>query len=104
MHQDPLESARAKLARANDNLTQLQGRIHDDGQNKAFGSTFIHESGPDELVLKALMPKDLFIHYSIVAGEVVHHARSALDHAIWQMVPAPTLGLTGFPVLRNRSD
>jgi hypothetical protein len=100
MRRDPLESARAKIDRAKYRLSQLQRQMAADRTDQKYGIVFDHETKTDELVMRALMPYDLFIYYSIVAGEVVGHARSALEHAIWKMVPVPNPGRTGFPVFR----
>jgi hypothetical protein len=94
----PLESARAKLHRANDHLTRLSDEIHVDAAAKRYGASLCHDSQTDEWVITGLMPRDLFTHYAVVAGEVVGQARSARKHAIWEMVPRPVLGRTGFPV------
>ena len=75
-----LDSARAKLDRANHHLTQLKSMI-DNGrqQRRADGISFIHEGQTDELVIRARMPRDLFIPYAIVAGEVIHQTRSTAN-------------------------
>lgn len=92
MKGDPLESATAKLNWANNQLKQLNVEL---GQAKGF--LFNREA--DELVIYASMPHELFIRLSIMAGEVIYHARSALEHAVWEMVPAADRSkTTGFPV------
>jgi hypothetical protein len=46
--------------------------------------------------------------WPILAGEVVHHARSSLEHIVWELIEheggTPQLGVTGFPVLWNKSN
>jgi hypothetical protein len=79
-----LESARAKLARAQFHLQQLQTEIDSDGKNQRYGIEFIHYQDTDELVACAKLPREVFIHYSILAGEIVHHAQSALEHAKYE--------------------
>src|SRR5258708_26693795 len=99
MSSNPLESARAKIDRANHHLHQLKNEVQSDGNAKKYGVVFRHESQTtNELVMTALMPRDLFIHYSIAAGEIIGHARSGREHAIWEIVPAPLIRRTGFPV------
>jgi hypothetical protein len=97
---NPLESARAKINRAKYHLGQLNDEIQSAENAKKYPILFRHELQTNELVINALMPRDLFIHYSIVAGEIIGHARSALEHAVWEMVPSPDPGGTGFPVFR----
>lgn len=97
---NPLESARAKVDRAKYHLRQLDDEIHSDGNAKKYGISFDHKTQTNELLIKALVPHGLFVHYSIVAGEVIGHARSALEHAVWEIVPVAIPGRTGFPVFR----
>jgi hypothetical protein len=103
MPSNPLESARAKLDRANYHLEQLKTELGRDG---AYGFRLNFEPntyGGRDLVVRALIPHALFVRISVVAGEVIHHARSALEHAVWEMVPAPDR-VTGFPVFTVESD
>jgi hypothetical protein len=93
-----LESARAKIDRANYHLSRLRDAIESDRKAKKYGIVIEHELQADEIIVKVVMPPDVFVHYSIIAGEIIGHARSALEHAVWEMVPAPIVGRTGFPV------
>lgn len=104
MVSNPLEGARAKLDRANYHLERLKHKIDSDRADDAYGISFSHETQTDEVVVRALMPRKLFIHYAIIAGEIVGQARSALEHAVWEMVPNPIEGRTGFPVFRLERD
>jgi hypothetical protein len=98
MNGDPLESARAKIDRAQHHLQQLNSEIESTRDGEAYGISFTHDRQSDELIITGLGPRDLFNHFAIIAGEVIGQARSALEHAVWNMVPAPVLGRTGFPV------
>lgn len=104
MNNIPLESARAKIDRAKEILQQLETEIQSAESSKAHGISLDHESATDELVLTARTPYRLFVRYAILAGEVIHQARSALDHAVWELLPSPILGKTGFPVFRVESQ
>jgi hypothetical protein len=106
MGTDSLESARAKIDRANYHLGRLREQMESDRRATKYGLVFNHESRTNDLVMKVVMPHDLFVHYSIVAGEIIGHARSALEHAVWEMVPVPVPGRTGFPVftLETKAD
>ena len=50
----------------------------------------------------------MFLGYSILAGEIVHQLRSALDHLVWQLIldegATPIDGKTGFPVFHIEAD
>jgi hypothetical protein len=104
MDNNPLESARAKIDRAKEILRQFEAEIQAAESNKAHGISFDHESATDELILTARTPNHLFVRYAILAGEIIHQARSALDHAVWELLPSPMLGKTGFPVFRVESQ
>jgi len=101
MNSNQWESSKAKVDRANYHLEQLKVEVR---AENAHGFIFKHEVKTNDLVLYASIPHELFIRYSIIAGEVIHHARSALEHAIWEMVPASKrTNRTGFPVFTVKS-
>ena len=95
---DPLESARAKLHRADNQIRGLREQFHAGWDKHLYGISTFEDLMTGETVVTVAKPHSLFIDYSIKVGEVVHHMRSALDHAVWQMVPNPKEGVTGFPV------
>ena len=86
MRVDPFEGWRAKLNRAKFHLAQLTTEVAAGEKQGLYGITTCDDSKTGECVIKASLPQDLFIHYSILAGEVVHQARSSLDHLIWQLI------------------
>jgi hypothetical protein len=93
-------STKAKLARANELLEMLTHEVQADQDALSYGIELQYTEAR-QLVAVAKMPANLFEHYSIVAGEIVHHARSSLDHTVWEMVPNPLEGRTGFPISRD---
>jgi hypothetical protein len=97
MNRVPLESAKAKLNRALENLQLLDGQIFSTEKDTAHGIAVVHQRDTDELVVTVATPHQLFVRIAILAGEVIHQARSALDHAVWALVPKPNLR-TAFPV------
>jgi hypothetical protein len=100
-----MKSARAKLDRAAYLLNQLKQEVESDKSKKKYGTAFVVDPLTDHLVMKALMPEELFLYYSLLASEVIGHARSALDHAIWEMVPSVNRSRhTAFPVLKVEAD
>lgn len=54
------------------------------------------EPGIDVLVVRDASDEQLIIDWAILVGDVVYNARSALDHAVWQLV-----GLNGTTPDRN---
>lgn len=102
MNTKPLEGARAKIKRAKDHLDQLKDEIY--GKNNPYGIELRHDTDTGQLVAQAKLPRELFTHYAIIAGEIVHQARSALEHVIWEVIPSPKEGRTGFPVFHIEKD
>jgi hypothetical protein len=96
-----LKGPRAKVERAKEHLHELEAAV------VAFFDTRPYEVLPEEdaesgqrlyKVTKADAPPDSL---PLIAGDVVHNARAALDHLVWQLVEAN--GTTpskadGFPV------
>lgn len=105
MGRDRFESARAKLDRAKYHLNQLKGEFEKEWKPDKHGITFSHESLTNELVIRASIPRHLYIHYSVVAGEIISHARSALDHAVWEITPVVDRSRrTAFPVFQFETN
>src|SRR5689334_10226141 len=101
MQPNRLESARIKIERAYYRLQRLKHEIKADATAKKYGINFRHESQSDEIVICALMPRALFMSYSVIASEIIGHARSALEHAVWEITPiADRCRRTAFPVFR----
>jgi hypothetical protein len=103
MGRKPLESAIAKIDRAKHHLSQLNAEIDAAREQKKHGISFVHQTQSNELVISAVVPHDLFLHFGIVAGEVIGQARSALEHAVWELIPAPVPGKTGFPIFTAKT-
>jgi hypothetical protein len=106
-------SAHAKLDRAEEHMAELKRRL------------VAHMSRPDVVVGRVEYRPDkpakenLLTHVTVlglphvvpvIAGDVVHNLRSALDHVAWQLVivnggtpvePAPGRRATQFPILRE---
>lgn len=93
-----MEGALAKIDHAYDLVEGLREDIASGVQNLSFGVQLIHFREDNRLVLFASQPPELFNPIAVRVGEIIHHARSSLDHAIWEMVPNPKPGFTGFPV------
>lgn len=100
---DKLQSAFAKLERANHHLKHLNEIIETDQRNKVFGIKFKHKTATNEIVMLALISAEPLIRYSLIAGEAIGQTRSALEHAIWGILPNPNR-TSGFPVFRQIQD
>lgn len=97
---EPLDNARAKLQRASDTLDELFQQIQQAGASRSYGFSLRIEQryGVGDLVVRALIPHALLDHVSAAAAEIIGDTRTALDDAVWEMVPDPVEGKTAFPV------
>jgi hypothetical protein len=93
-----LEGIRAKLQRAETQLGELRSQLKIGWEQHLYGIDTRDDLESHETVVVLLKPRLLFVGYSVVICEVVHQMRSALEHIVWQMVPNPRQGVTGFPV------
>jgi hypothetical protein len=103
MRVEALEGARAKIDRAKQHFEQLKSEIASDGAADRYGLFFLDDFQTREHIVTFQMPKHLSIRYGILAGEVIGQVRSALEHAVWELVPRPVEGKTGFPVIWEQS-
>jgi hypothetical protein len=98
----PLAGCRAKLDRAREHLEQLvgdfeamQAEIHD----LRLVGAMNWEAG--EWEISAFEVPELPMRWATIIGDVVHNARSALDHLVWVFAVVSTGGSpapnTGFP-------
>lgn len=94
-----LHSARDKLKSAWSHINKLERAIK---KAKVDGLVFDSGTYRDDLVIRYHRPVEVFSYLSLTIGQIVHQARSALEHAIWQMVPEEKRGKrTGFPVISS---
>ena len=95
---DRLEGPRRKLARARRHFEDVRAILAQlEGDNPSYAKqNYNHTEGHYEFSLQddwALDP-DL----PLIVGDVLHNARSALDHLAWALARDPGRG-TGFPIL-----
>jgi hypothetical protein len=86
----PLDGARERLTRANENICNLLSEITPfisdlpvirfSGENP----TFTDEDRKNWDILTKANPQ-LPLRLSVLAGEIVHHMRAAFDHVAWQL-------------------
>jgi hypothetical protein len=101
---NPYDGPRAKLDRAHEHLEKLKSELERDRQLNRYGFADSCDLQTRECVLYINAPGYLFARYSVLAGEAIGQMRSALDHIIWQLVPAPVEQVTGMPVVRDHKD
>lgn len=102
---DPLEGIRAKLARSVEHLVELDDGVHQYLDANPVGIQRQVQPDGETSVIAFVVKEQPPIELAILAGEVVHQMRSALDHLANQLVRAagntPTRS-TSFPTARER--
>jgi len=105
---DQLEGANEKLKRANENILNLnsEGLVFFDNSDYP---TIPHE---DEKVFQEAVDyhskRGIPLRFSILAGEIIHHLRSILDHIAWQLSSTTARGTHAianqieFPIFAKR--
>lgn len=90
MTDHPLDGARAKLERANENIANLEREI---AAFLELGNGVVITQEEIEAFQKALEfheSRIVPIKFSVMAGEVIHQLRSCLDHIAWQISSVDT--------------
>jgi len=81
----PLDGCWAKIERANENIKNLEAEIsalfHPDPY--IIAGNVNHQTKECIFVAKA---KPIPLRFSVLAGEIIQHLRSSLDHLIWALV------------------
>ena len=107
----PLDGCRAKIERASLHLREFGDRVRSFTDQAPYKVRGEHHSDTNEIVFVAEanhacppIPLDL----ALIAGEVAHQLRSALDHLVWQLVVAhtgqPPQGTkSGFPIFKTEA-
>ncbi len=83
MHQ--LDGARKKLERADENILNLHREICfflNDGANPVVPHRDVKVV---EQAVKAHIQRPIPARFSVLAGEIIHHLRSCLDHIAWEL-------------------
>lgn len=81
----PLDGINEKLKRANENIVNLDREI------VRFLKPYKHGIRPNKSIqakiatLKRLQTESISPRFSVLAGEIIHHFRSCLDHIVWHL-------------------
>jgi len=104
----PLEGCRAKITRAEFHLVEMRFRVREYLQHAPYRVVGEYQQATGEFVLRAeavagVQPVPLEL--TLIAGEVVHQLRSALDHLVFDLVientGAEPPGIkSGFPIFK----
>jgi hypothetical protein len=96
----PLEGVRLKLDRAEDGLEEINEAIVEYLGEKNYTVEGEFDRDTSKYVLRGRVTKHT-LEIGVIAGEIVHNLRSALDHLAWQLAllttPTP-YALTAFPI------
>jgi hypothetical protein len=81
----PLSGAYEKLQRADESIQNLYAEITRFFEESKYP---IIDNSDDKLFLEAIDyhgKREIPIRFSVLAGEIIHHLRSSLDHVAWQL-------------------
>jgi len=103
----PLESAREKIARAHESINNLDAEIaqflKDTEPTVLIGDD--QKTGEKTIGVEGRIVPPL--RFAVIAGEIIHHLRSSLDHLLYDLIIAnanlPTTK-TEFPIFVTHND
>jgi hypothetical protein len=80
-----LRGVAEKLDRAADHISVLNNEI-EEFRNAHPVTTFAEFDGGHDYVVKVRVPQTPDVRWGVILGDVIHNLRSALDHAVWELV------------------
>ena len=97
--------AKTKLSRADFHLEQLRRQVRSGKHNAGqIGYRVDYES---QEVIVFTRPDATSVRWAVMAGEIVHQSRSALDHIVWELIEdiggTQKEGVTGFPIFWEKA-
>lgn len=103
-----LDESRAKIRRAQKHLNSLRMSVEAARAHQRYGVRGRFNVKTQRREVRIHLPPSLSIRWGLLAGEIIHHARSSLDYAVWQAISLngerPSEGTTGFPIFTKESD
>lgn len=94
-----------KFQRAREHVAELERRVREFIDSKPFEVYEEEEQATGDLVTRVRIHRQPPAELGLVIGDIVHNARTALDHLAWQLVlaggnePSDT---TAFPISKSR--
>ena len=82
----PLDSARLKIERADEQLADLTRDANAFFQTGPYEIVVEHDEQTGDQVLRARVLREPPLNFAVVVGDIVHELRSSLDHVVWQLV------------------
>lgn len=83
---EELAGCMAKLERAKETLYDLGSEIEAYFAQEPYALTKEHRDGDLEYAFVAILRQSAPQRLAVIAGEVIHHLRSVLDHLVWALV------------------
>lgn len=84
----PLDGCRSKLARVHETIQMLRQEITVFEQPNTSRFRVTRENVGNEFLFRVYGNRELPLRLSVLAGEVIHHLRSSLDHTVHALVLA----------------
>lgn len=84
----PLDGCRAKIQRAEESIHNLRREIAEflESDPPPFNIVKQHQNGGLEYAFLAVGSPEVPLRFAMLAGEIIHHLRSSLDHLIHALV------------------
>jgi hypothetical protein len=82
----PLDGSRAKLSRARETIQTIRQEVATFENPETPPFRVVRENVGTEFVFRVFGDSSIPLRLSVLAGEVVHHLRSSLDHVIYALV------------------
>lgn len=105
----PLHGVRAKIERAEESIEALDHEIQIflGSQSRPHRELGRPKKGGSEYGFYVSMDSEPPLRFAVLAGEIIHHLRSSLDHIVWALVEhgggTPTKH-NQFPICLTKSD
>ncbi len=102
----PLDGAYHKVARARKHLDELRFETKQFTDSAPYSLTGAYEPPDDHFVMRWQVHRPAPLRLGLIAGDVVHNLRSALDHVVYQLSVAGggTGRRTQFPISEDEAD
>lgn len=103
----PLDGPRSKLERSKTHLRDLEAAIQRFFESNPYEVVVEDNPHSGQREYRVARADPLPSCLSLIAGDVIHNARSVLDHVIWRLVKAnggePQERRTAFPIWKSKS-
>jgi hypothetical protein len=107
----PLEGCRAKVSRARKHVDEFRDGVRTFTDRAPYVPRGEYDASSNEFIIRAAANSafaGIPLELPLIAGDVAHQLRSALDHLVWQLViqntgEEPVGTKSGFPIFLNEA-